>query len=141
MVCEHDIYPTVGLAALNLGGPIGVYCFGLLNDRWVRSIKIKICIITVLLLKRLISSFYFRIGRRKSYFLCLATLILGSLLTASAMNFWWWAASRVIVGLTIPAVYQIPFIICEYELYNYLEKKTKIKHFKAINEHWMFGSL
>ncbi|XP_008178363.1 carcinine transporter [Acyrthosiphon pisum] len=84
LVCEHDIYPTVGLAALNLGGPIGVYFFGVLNDR---------------------------IGRRKSYFLCLATLIVGSLLTACAMNFWWWAMSRVIVGLTIPAVYQIPFII------------------------------
>ncbi|XP_050528348.1 carcinine transporter isoform X2 [Daktulosphaira vitifoliae] len=84
LVCDRDIYPTFGLAALNIGGPIGVYFFGVLNDRY---------------------------GRRKSYFLCLATLIIGSLLTASAKNFWWWAVSRMIVGLTIPAVYQIPFII------------------------------
>lgn len=33
LVCDHAIYPTVGLAALNTGGPIGVYMFGMINDR------------------------------------------------------------------------------------------------------------
>ncbi|XP_059619144.1 carcinine transporter [Phlebotomus argentipes] len=84
LVCNRDIYPTLGLSALNIGGPIGVYLFGLLNDR---------------------------VGRRISYFFCLATLLLGSFLTAVSPNFWTWAASRIIVGLTIPAVYQIPFIL------------------------------
>ncbi|XP_013114234.1 carcinine transporter [Stomoxys calcitrans] len=84
LVCDKDIYPTIGLAALNVGGPIGVYLFGLLNDR---------------------------AGRRTSYFTCLATLLLGSLITSISTDFWTWAGSRVIVGLTIPAVYQIPFII------------------------------
>ena len=87
MVCNHDIYPTIGLAALNTGGPVGVYLFGLLNDR---------------------------AGRRLSYFACLATLLIGSFLTALSKDFWSWAFSRVIVGLTIPAVYQIPFIIGKY---------------------------
>jgi MFS family permease len=87
LVCDKSIYPTLGLVALNLGGPVGVYYFGLLNDS---------------------------VGRKKSFFACLTTLLLGSVLTASAQNFWWWAASRVVVGLTIPAIYQIPFIICEY---------------------------
>lgn len=32
-MCEKDLYPTIGLAALNAGGPIGVYIFGILNDR------------------------------------------------------------------------------------------------------------
>ncbi|XP_061401514.1 carcinine transporter [Musca vetustissima] len=84
LVCDKDIYPTIGLAALNVGGPIGVYLFGLLNDR---------------------------AGRRTSYFVCLATLLVGSLITSISKDFWTWAGSRVIVGLTIPAVYQIPFII------------------------------
>ncbi|KAL1399381.1 hypothetical protein pipiens_001183 [Culex pipiens pipiens] len=84
LVCEYDIYPTLGLVALNTGGPVGVYLFGLLNDR---------------------------AGRRTSYFSCLATLLLGSFMTAASSNFAMWAFSRVIVGLTIPAVYQIPFII------------------------------
>nr|XP_049691681.1 carcinine transporter isoform X2 [Helicoverpa armigera] len=84
LVCEYDVYPTLGLVALNIGGPVGVYTFGLLNDR---------------------------IGRKKSFFLCLSTLLLGSLMTAYAHEFWFWTLARVIVGLTIPAVYQIPFII------------------------------
>ncbi|KAJ6648260.1 Carcinine transporter [Pseudolycoriella hygida] len=84
LVCERDIYPTIGLAALNVGGPIGVYLFGMLNDR---------------------------AGRRTSYFSCLATLLFGSFLTALSVNFWMWTVSRIIVGMTIPAVYQIPFII------------------------------
>lgn len=63
---------------------MGVYLFGMLNDR---------------------------AGRRFSYFSCLATLLLGSFITALSTNFWMWSFSRVIVGLTIPAVYQIPFII------------------------------
>lgn len=84
LVCEKDIYPTLGLVALNVGGPIGVYLFGVLNDRY---------------------------GRRFSYFSCLATLLFGSFITAFSSNFGMWAFSRIIVGLTIPAVYQIPFII------------------------------
>lgn len=83
-MCERDIYPTIGLAALNTGGPVGVYLFGVLNDR---------------------------VGRRISYFTCLTTLLAGSFLTVMSVNFWMWAVSRMIVGLTIPAVYQIPFII------------------------------
>ncbi|CAH1118037.1 unnamed protein product [Phaedon cochleariae] len=84
LVCDKDIYPTLGLVALNVGGPIGVYTFGRLNDT---------------------------IGRKKSFFLCLTTLLIGGILTVTAQNFWWWAGSRVVVGLTIPAMYQIPFII------------------------------
>ncbi|XP_045511231.1 carcinine transporter isoform X1 [Colias croceus] len=84
LVCEYDVYPTLGLVALNVGGPIGVYSFGILNDR---------------------------IGRKKSFFACLSTLLLGSLMTAYAHEYWFWVLARVIVGLTIPAVYQIPFII------------------------------
>ncbi|CAK1549985.1 unnamed protein product [Leptosia nina] len=84
LVCEYDVYPTLGLVALNVGGPIGVYSFGILNDR---------------------------IGRKKSFFACLSTLLLGSLMTAYAHEYWFWVVARIIVGLTIPAVYQIPFII------------------------------
>ncbi|KAE8752452.1 hypothetical protein FOCC_FOCC000923 [Frankliniella occidentalis] len=89
LVCSKDIYPTIGLAALNTGGPVGVYLFGVLNDR---------------------------LGRRLSFFLCLATLIIGSIFTAAAPEFWSWAVSRIVVGLTIPAIYQIPFIISALEL-------------------------
>lgn len=55
----------------------------------------------------------YRIGRRLSFFTCLATLITGGFLTSISNSFWTWAATRVVVGLTIPAIYQIPFIICK----------------------------
>ncbi|KAG5329159.1 OCT1 protein, partial [Acromyrmex charruanus] len=84
LVCDRAIYPTIGLVILNAGGPIGVYLFGTLNDR---------------------------IGRRLSFFTCLAILIIGGFLTAISNNFWTWASTRFVVGLTIPAIYQIPFII------------------------------
>ncbi|KAF5306653.1 hypothetical protein FQA39_LY08842 [Lamprigera yunnana] len=84
LVCEKEIYPTIGLTALNVSGPIGVYFFGYLNDK---------------------------IGRKKSFFICLFTLLLGSVLTAISSGYWYWAASRLIVGLTLPAIYQIPFIL------------------------------
>ncbi|XP_034938524.1 carcinine transporter isoform X2 [Chelonus insularis] len=84
LVCDKDIYPTLGLVALNTGGPIGVYLFGNLNDR---------------------------IGRKMSFFCCLATLIVGSILTSISRDFWSWTVCRTVVGLTIPAIYQIPFII------------------------------
>lgn len=84
MVCDRAIYPTLGLVALNAGGLVGVYAFGWLSDRF---------------------------GRRSTYFTCLATLLVGSVLTSVSRDFRTWAASRAIVGLTIPAVYQIPFII------------------------------
>lgn len=86
LVCDRAIYPTIGLVALNVGGPIGVYLFGTLNDR---------------------------IGRKLSFFACLATLIIGGFLTAITNDFWTWAFTRFVVGLTIPAIYQIPFIICK----------------------------
>lgn len=90
-MCDRDIYPTIGLSALNVGGPIGVYVFGMLNDR---------------------------AGRRIAYFSCLATLLIGSFITAASVNFWMWCFARIIVGLTIPAVYQIPFIIGIFSLYS-----------------------
>ncbi|KAK4879042.1 hypothetical protein RN001_007188 [Aquatica leii] len=84
LVCDRGIYPTLGLTALNISGPIGVYFFGYLNDK---------------------------IGRKKSFFACLFTLLLGSILTACSPSYWYWAGSRLIVGLTLPAIYQIPFIL------------------------------
>ncbi|XP_026326759.1 carcinine transporter [Hyposmocoma kahamanoa] len=84
LVCDYELYPTLGLVALNVGGLIGVYCFGLLNDR---------------------------VGRKKSFFACLTNLLVGSIMTAYAQTYWFWVLARTIVGLSIPAVYQIPFII------------------------------
>lgn len=83
-MCSKALYPTIALSAMNVGGMIGVYMFGVISDKW---------------------------GRKTSFFLCLAIQLLGGVLTALAGNFWLWTACRFLVGLTIPATYQIPFII------------------------------
>ncbi|XP_018026179.1 uncharacterized protein LOC108681637 [Hyalella azteca] len=84
LVCHRAIYPTIALAVLNIGGIIGVYFFGSLSDRF---------------------------GRRASFLLCLGTEQVFALATAAAPTYEWWLACRFFVGLTIPAIYQIPFII------------------------------
>ncbi|XP_071515352.1 LOW QUALITY PROTEIN: carcinine transporter-like [Panulirus ornatus] len=84
LVCDRAIFPTIGLSALNVGGIIGVYVFGIISDRF---------------------------GRRISFLVCLAIEQVFGLVTAFAPNFWSWTACRFLVGLTVPAIYQIPFII------------------------------
>ncbi|XP_064109359.1 carcinine transporter-like isoform X1 [Macrobrachium nipponense] len=84
LVCGKAIYPTIGLSALNVGGIIGVYIFGSISDRY---------------------------GRRISFLVCLAIEQLFGLVTAFAPTFWAWTTCRFLVGLTVPAIYQIPFII------------------------------
>ncbi|XP_045626153.2 carcinine transporter [Procambarus clarkii] len=84
LVCERAIYPTVGLSLLNVGGIIGVYVFGTVSDR---------------------------LGRRVSFLMCLALEQVFGLVTAFAPDFYSWAVCRFLVGLTVPAIYQIPFII------------------------------
>ncbi|KAF2364329.1 Major facilitator sugar transporter-like [Trinorchestia longiramus] len=84
LVCARAIFPTIGLAVLNVGGIIGVYFFGTLSDKF---------------------------GRRASFLLCLGIQQVAALVTAAAPSYSTWLTCRFFVGLTIPAIYQIPFII------------------------------
>ncbi|XP_063863454.1 carcinine transporter-like [Scylla paramamosain] len=84
LVCQRRIYPTIGLSVLNIGGIIGVYVFGTISDKF---------------------------GRRISFLVCLALEQVSGLITAFAPDYWSWVACRFLVGLTVPAIYQIPFII------------------------------
>ncbi|EFX84970.1 hypothetical protein DAPPUDRAFT_99384 [Daphnia pulex] len=85
LVCSKSLYPTIGLSALNVGGLVGVLLFGYLNDR---------------------------IGRKKNYFLCLTIEIVFGCATAFSPNVYWYIVFRFFVGLTIPAILHIPFVIC-----------------------------
>lgn len=58
-------------------------------------------------------SYVFRIGRKKNYFLCLTVEIVFGIATAFAPNVTWWIIFRFFVGLTIPAILHIPFVICQ----------------------------
>ena len=87
LVCSKSLYPTMALSAFNLGGLFGVLIFGYLNDR---------------------------IGRKMNYFLCLMVEIIGGVATAFAPDIITWSLARFCVGLTIPAILHIPFVMCKY---------------------------
>lgn len=52
-----------------------------------------------------------KFGRRVSFLVCLALEQVAGLVTAFAPDYWSWVTCRFLVGLTVPAIYQIPFII------------------------------
>ena len=54
-----------------------------------------------------------RIGRKKNYFLCLTIEIVFGIATAFSPNVYWYIVFRFFVGLTIPAILHIPFVICQ----------------------------
>ena len=54
-----------------------------------------------------------RWGRKKSFFLCLTIMIVFGVLTAFAPNMLWWSVCRFFVGMTVPAILHIPFVICK----------------------------
>ncbi|XP_024082746.1 carcinine transporter-like [Cimex lectularius] len=84
LVCNKSIYPTIGLSFLNMGGPLGIFCFGLINDRF---------------------------GRKFSLLVCLTVTILSNTLSAFAPNIVFWMITRLFLGTTIPALYHIVFIL------------------------------
>ncbi|CAG7817036.1 unnamed protein product [Allacma fusca] len=85
LVCGKEIYPTIALFLVNVGGLFGVFLFGLLSDI---------------------------IGRKLAFFACLTFEMIGGVGCVFARDFWVWTFFRVITGVTVPAIYQIPFIIC-----------------------------
>ena len=52
-----------------------------------------------------------RIGRKRNYFLCLTVQIVGGVATGLSPDIVSWSISRFVVGLTIPAILHIPFVI------------------------------
>ena len=117
-MCSYALYPTIGLSVLNIGGIIGVYLFGVISDKYKTFI-------TPSFIKFSNKTYSFtRLGRKTSFFLCLATEVVGGVLTAFCNDFWLWTACRFVVGLTIPAIYQIPFIIGKQ--FEFVSKLTRI---------------
>ncbi|GAB0100615.1 Beta-alanine transporter [Sergentomyia squamirostris] len=84
LVCEKDAYATVALVLFGVGGLIGNYVFGYLQDFW---------------------------GRRPSFYAYLIIEILAGCLSAIAWNYYSWVVSRILVGLTVPAILTSPYVL------------------------------
>nr|XP_024217573.1 carcinine transporter [Halyomorpha halys] len=84
MVCEKDFYSTLALVLLGLGGLIGNYIFGYLQDS---------------------------LGRRPSFFIYLLIECVFGIATAFAPDFTSWLAFRFGVGFTVPAILGTPYVL------------------------------
>lgn len=59
-----------------------------------------------------------------NYFLCLTVEIIGGIATAFAPDIITWSLARFCVGLTIPAILHIPFVMCKYSMFKHILLKT-----------------
>ncbi|XP_034240097.1 beta-alanine transporter-like [Thrips palmi] len=84
MVCDRDHHASLALVLLSVGGLIGNYVFGYLQDS---------------------------IGRRPAFFIYLLIECAFGIATAFAQNFLTWTAFRVGVGFTVPAIMGTPYVL------------------------------
>lgn len=86
LVCDRSFYTTIALVLFGLGGLVGNYIFGYLQDYW---------------------------GRRPSYFVYLFLEIVACVVSTFAWDYRSWLVMRVIVGLTVPAILASPYVLGE----------------------------
>ncbi|XP_041987765.1 beta-alanine transporter-like [Aricia agestis] len=84
LVCTKDFLPTLGLVLLAVGGIIGNYIFGYLQDTF---------------------------GRKPSFFIYLLIECVFGVATAFAQNFYIWIIYRIGVGFTVPAIMATPYVL------------------------------
>ncbi|XP_075169954.1 beta-alanine transporter isoform X2 [Haematobia irritans] len=84
LVCDRSYLVTFALVIFGVGGLLGNYIFGYLQDGW---------------------------GRRPSFYAYLMLEIVACAASAFAWNFEVWIAFRFIVGLTVPAILASPYVL------------------------------
>ncbi|XP_049779304.1 beta-alanine transporter-like [Schistocerca cancellata] len=84
LVCDRDYYATLALVLLGVGGLIGNYIFGYLQDS---------------------------IGRRPAFFIYLFIECFFGIATAFAQDFVTWTLLRFGLGFTVPAILGTPYVL------------------------------
>ncbi|XP_069702108.1 beta-alanine transporter-like [Periplaneta americana] len=84
LVCDRDFYTTLALVLLGVGGLIGNYIFGYVQDS---------------------------IGRRPAFFIYLFIECFFGIATAFAQDFVTWSIFRFGVGFTVPAILGTPYVL------------------------------
>lgn len=87
LVCNRDFLPTLGLVLLAVGGIVGNYIFGYIQDSF---------------------------GRKPAFFIYLLIECIFGVATAFAQNYIIWIIYRIGVGFTVPAIMTTPYVLGEY---------------------------
>lgn len=91
LVCDKRFYPALALVLFGVGGLIGNYLYGFLQDYW---------------------------GRRPSFFVYLFLEIVACALSSVTWNFTSWLIFRVVVGFTVPAILASPYVLGDFMYLN-----------------------
>lgn len=83
-MCENAILPTYALVVLGVGGFIGHFIFGYVQDF---------------------------LGRKPAFFIYLFIQCVFGIATAFANNFYVWLICRFGVGFTVPAILGTPYVL------------------------------
>ncbi|KAG7295860.1 hypothetical protein JYU34_020944 [Plutella xylostella] len=84
LVCDKDFYATLGLVLLAVGGIVGNYIFGYVQDT---------------------------LGRKPAFFIYLLIECVFGVATAFAQNYVVWLIFRIGVGFTVPAIMATPYVL------------------------------
>lgn len=86
-MCDKSYLVTLALVIFGVGGLIGNYIFGYLQDMW---------------------------GRRPSFYAYLVLEIVACAGSVFAWDFHSWLGLRFVVGLTVPAILASPYVLGKF---------------------------
>lgn len=86
-MCDKALLPTLALIFFGVGGLVGNYIFGYVQDG---------------------------IGRKPAFFIYLFIQCVFGIATTFANNFLWWTVLRVGVGFTVPAILGTPYVLGKF---------------------------
>lgn len=106
-MCDKSFYPALALVLFGVGGLVGNYLYGFLQDYW---------------------------GRRPSFFVYLFLEIVACALSSMTWNFTSWLIFRVVVGFTVPAILSSPYVlgnVIQIEFIYCMQNINKIQQFPS----------